>query len=472
MSTIQVLDYKNQVKQLNNIVLDELANQIRGQIILPGDAAYDKARSLWNAMIDKRPAFIVQCSGAADVCHAVKFAKQHDLLISVRGAGHNIAGRALSDKVMLIDLEKLRTVSVDANNKTAVISPGATLGDIDHETQLYGLALPIGINSTTGIAGLTLGGGFGWLSRRHAMTVDNLISAEVVTTSGNCLSCDNKENSDLFWAIKGGGGNFGIVTSFKFQLQEVGPEVMAGPIIFDINEAKKVLIDYREFCKINPEDMSVWSILRKAPPFPFLAEQYHGKPVLIMACMHLGSESEAAPLIEKVRQFGHPIGDGFGPHVYTQFQAAFDPLLTPGSRNYWKSHNFKTIDDGMIDLLIQYAATLPSDGSEIFMAQMGGATNRIASGATAYPHRDIEFIMNVHTRWEDIVLDKKCIDWARAFFNEAKPYATGGVYSNFVSEGDDSTDDAYASNFAKLARIKAKYDPDNRLRSNLNITPG
>lgn len=471
MEAIKALDVNEQLKIIQSDDLEQLSNSIKGTVITPSQASYDATRQVWNAMIDRRPAFIVVCLGTADVIAAVRFAKNHNLLISVRGAGHNIAGRALHDKVMLIDLENLRHVQVDSFNKTVTACPGATLGDVDHETQAFGLALPVGINSTTGIAGLTLGGGFGWLSRSFGLTIDNLISAEVVTTDGQLLRCDESNNQDLFWAIKGGGGNFGIVTTFNFKLHPLGPNVIAGPIIFDANQANEVMSKYREFCQSSPDELSVWTVFRHAPPFPFLDPKYHGRLVLILAILYHGQESQTDALLNVIRNWGSPIADAVGPHLFTQFQAGFDPLLTPGARNYWKSHNFKALSDDLIDLVISYSAKLPSDESEIFIAQMGGQTNRVDKDATAYPHRDIEFVMNVHTRWQNKDQDKACIDWARQFYQATLPHATGGVYVNFVSEGDDSIDSAYGDNISKLSKIKSKYDPDNRLRSNLNISP-
>lgn len=467
--TAQTLEGKQTTIDQN--LLNDLRSKVGGQVITPVDSEYDNARVIWNVMIDRRPAFIVQCTGTADVIQAVRFAKRNRLLISIRGAGHNIAGRALQDNVMLIDLSKMRTVQVDPDAKTVVVSPGATLGDLDHETQIYGLALPVGINSTTGVAGLTLGGGFGWLSRKFGMTVDHLISFELVTVEGERIHCDKNNHPDLFWAITGGGGNFGIVTSFKFNLLPVGPEVMSGPAIFKVEDAKEVLTNYREFCKNSSENLCVWAVIRNAPPFPFLDESYHGKPVLILASLYNGPMEEGKEALEKVKELGNPIGDGIAPHLFTDFQQAFDPLLTPGFRNYWKSHNFKEISDDLIDILVEYSTKLPSLPSEIIFAQMGGATNRIARDATAYPHRDIEFIMNVHTRWEEAEDDEACVAWARKLFEAAKPFSSGGIYVNFVSEGDDSIDGAFAENAQRLALVKSKYDPENILRANLNIAP-
>jgi hypothetical protein len=440
-------------------------------LITPADVDYPESCKIWNDMISRKPAFIVQCQGTVDVLKAVQFAKKNQLILSVRGGGHNIAGRCIYDEVMLIDLSKMRSVRVEPENFIAIVEAGARLSDVDHETLNYGLALPVGINSTTGIAGLTLGGGFGWLSRKYGMTIDHLISAELVTVQGERIVCDNNTHPDLFWAIRGGGGNFGIITSFTFKLCPLGSEVIAGPLVFKIEEAQEVLKNYREFCQTSPEDLSTWAVLRNAPPFPFLDPVYHGKPILILVSVYTGSLSGSQSFLAKLRGLGKSIGDGVAPQLFTNFQRAFDPLLTPGFRNYWKTHNFNNLSDGLIEAIIQYANQLPSPHTEIFIAQMGGATNRIPKEATAYPHRDVEFIMNVHTRWERPEEDEKCISWARDFFKATNSFAAEGVYINFVSEGDENTQEAFSKNLSRLGSVKTRYDPENVLRSNLNIIP-
>lgn len=471
MSAVKAKTIENKLFSIESSALEDLKSNIHGKVITPQDSDYDNTRAIWNSMIDRRPALIIQCSGTADVIKAVRFAKEYNLLISVRGAGHNIAGRSLEDDVLLIDLSKLRYVHVDPDSATATVSAGATLADVDQETQIYGLALPVGINSTTGIAGLTLGGGFGWLSRKYGMTIDNLISAEVVTVDGNRIICSKDENTDLFWAIRGGGGNFGIITSFKFKLHKVGPIVYSGPIVFDIKDGKELFRRYRDFCSKAPNEASAWLVMRHCPPFPFVEASYHGKIVLIVVGMYNGPIEEGKKILAKLKELGMPIGDGLAPHPFTAFQKAFDPLLTPGLRNYWKTNNFDDLDDKLVDTFLQYATKLPSPHTEMFVAQMGGETNLVAKDATAYPHRDANFIMNVHTRWENKSDDKLCISWARELFEATKKYATGGAYVNFLSEGDDNLEGAYSENINKLTAIKAKYDPKNTLRSNMNISP-
>jgi FAD/FMN-containing dehydrogenase len=422
-------------------------------------------------MIDRKPALIARCAGAADVMRAVRFAGEHGLLLAVRGAGHNIAGKGVCDGGFLIDLSQMRSVHVDPRKKTARVEPGATLGDLDDATQVYGLATPVGINSTTGIAGLTLGGGFGWLSRKHGLTIDNLRSADVVTADGEIVTASEGENADLFWGIRGGGGNFGIVTSFEFDLYDVGPEILSGLIVHPYSDAPEVVRAYRDFASNMPEDLNVWLVLRKAPPLPFLPEEVHGKEVVILAAFYAGNMKEGEHLLQPLREVGNPIADVIGPHPFTGWQTAFDPLLTPGARNYWKSHNFTEMSDGLIDTALDYLGRLPSDQTEIFFGRLGGAVNEVAPDATAYPHRDAEYVMNVHARWEETRDDSACIEWSRDYFEATEPYATGGVYVNFVPEGEAPIEAAYGPNYERLLEVKRKYDPKNLFRLNQNIAP-
>lgn len=458
-------------KEIDAEELASLQTTLGGELLFPESKGYDEARSLWNAMIDRKPAVIAQCAGASDVMQAVRFAADHGLLLAIRGAGHNIAGKGSCDGGFLVDLSKMRSVWVDRSARTARVEPGATLGDLDRETQAHGLATPVGINSTTGIAGLTLGGGFGWLSRKYGLTVDNLRSADVVTANGELVTVSKDENPDLFWAIRGGGGNFGVVTSFEFDLHEVGPEVLAGLIVHPYTDAPKAIRHYREFARDLPRDLNVWLVMRKAPPLPFLPEEAHGTEVVIFAICHAGDIEEGKRAIEPLRKYGNPIAEHIGPQPFAAWQTAFDPLLTPGARNYWKSHNFTELDDGLIDTAIDYLGRLPSDQTEIFFGRLGGAVNEIPADATAYPHRDAEYVMNVHARWNGTSDDSTCIEWSREYFDETAPYATGGVYVNFVPEGEEPLDSAYGPNYERLVSIKRKYDPNNLFRLNQNIAP-
>jgi len=450
----------------------ELRSKTQGQVILPDDATYDEVRSIWNAMIDKRPAVIVRCAGKDDVPVALRFARQHRLDVAIRGAGHNIAGNALCDGGLVIDHSNLKGVTVDRNTKRAYVEPGATLADVDAAVQAHGLATPVGINSTTGIAGLTLGGGFGWLTRKHGMTIDALVSADVVTADGRQLHASLSENDDLFWALRGGGGNFGVVTRFEFQLYPVGPEVTAGLIVFPAAQSRQVLASYRGYVESTPEEFNTWVVMRQAPPLPFLPESVHGTDVLVLALFHAGAQAEAQQLIAPLRGWGTPVGEHVGAMPYVQWQQAFDPLLTPGARNYWKSHNFTELSDGLFTAMIEYAGKMPSPQCEIFIGLIAGAPNRVAPDAMAWGHRDAKYVLNVHGRWDTPSDDDKVIEWARAFFKASQPFASGGAYVNFMTEDEGGrVENAYGANFARLQAIKRKYDPENVFHHNQNIKP-
>ncbi len=455
-----------------NDVIDGLRASIRGTVLGSGSPGYDTARAVWNAMIDRRPALIVSARGAADVVRTIEFVRDHQLILAVRGGGHNIAGNAVCDSGVMLDLSPMRSVRVDPQRRTAVVEAGCTLADFDHDAQAFGLATPVGINSTTGISGLTLGGGFGWLTRKHGLTIDNLLSADVVTADGRLVHASATSNDDLFWAIRGGGGNFGVVTAFEFQLHPVGPQVLSGLIVHPFSDARRVLQNYRAFAAQASDDVVPWVVIRKAPPLPFLPPAVHGTEVVVLAVFYAGDMAAGERALEPLRRFGNPIADAVGPHPYAGWQQAFDPLLTPGARNYWKSHNFTEIDDGLIDTIIDYAGRLPSPHTEVFIGQLGGAAGRVPVEATAYGMRDAEFVMNVHGRWERPEEDEAGIRWARALTADAAPFATGSVYINFVS-GDESerVPAAYGANFRRLAAIKNKYDPTNLFRMNHNIQP-
>jgi len=460
------------MKPLQEAQIDEFQAHFRGEVLVPGDASYDEVRQIWNAMIDRRPALIARCGSPADVVQAVKFARTHDLLVSIRGGGHNIAGNAVCDDGLMIDLSPMKGVQVDPQARRAMVEPGCTLADFDAAAQAHGLATPVGINSTTGVAGLTLGGGFGWLSRKYGMTIDNLLSAEVVTADGKQVHASETENSDLFWGLRGGGGNFGVVTRFDFRLHPVGPDLLTGLIVFPFDQAKSVLTKFARFTETMPDDLNVWMVTRKAPPLPFLPEAVHGKEIVVLAVCYAGDPAEGAKLIAPLRGFGTAHGEHIGVQPYTAWQQAFDPLLTPGARNYWKSHNFATLGEGAIDTIIEYAGKLPSPQCEIFIGTIGGQTARVAPEAMAYSSRDARYVMNVHGRWESAADDERGIAWAREFFAKAQPFASRGAYINFLTEEEsDRIAFAYGATYQRLVEIKKKYDPTNLFRMNQNIKP-
>jgi FAD/FMN-containing dehydrogenase len=457
---------------VSSSAVDELKTAMRGQVLLPGDASFDEARSIWNAMIDRRPAIILRCAGVADVRRGVAFARDNGLPLAIRGGGHNIGGSALCNDGVVLDLSQMKSVRIDPAARRAYVEPGATLRDFDHEAQAFGLATPLGINSTTGVAGLTLGGGFGWLSRRYGMTVDNLVSADVVTAEGELVHASADSHEDLFWAIRGGGGNFGVVTRFEFALHPVGPLVYGGLVVLPIDQARDALLKYRAANAGMPQELSVWAVLRLAPPLPFLPPEVHGKPVIVFAMCYTGDVESGPSAVEFVRAFGTPLGEHLGPMPFVMWQQAFDPLLTPGARNYWKSHNLDEIPDGLIDALLNAIDNLPSPQCEIFFGQIGEQTQRVPVEATAYSSRDTLYAMNVHGRWDDASDDERCVGWARAFFDAAAPFALGSVYVNFMTEEEGGrVADAYGPNYERLVGVKNRYDPRNLFRHNQNIRP-
>jgi len=471
MPVVTVAALDGGVVTLSEDTLETFRASFGGSLVFPEDDDYDEVRAIWNAMIDRRPALIARCARTQDVIECVNLARVHGLLTSVRGVGHNIAGKAVCDDGLMIDLSLMNRVQVDGDTRVATAGPGVSLGDLDGATQEFGLATVLGINSTTGVGGLTLGGGFGWLSRKHGLTVDNLLEADMVTADGDLVHASESENADLFWGIQGGGGNLGIVTSFTYRLHEVGPNVLSGLVIHPFGVAREAFDFYRDFCATLPDELSVWAVMRHAPPLPFLPEDFHGQLMLAFATVYAGDPEEGKRLLAPLREWGDPVADVIDLNPYAGFQQAFDPLLEPGARNYWKSHNFLELSDGLIDTLIAAVNDLPSPDSEIFVAQMGGATSRVPADATAYPHRDAEYIMNVHTRWTDAAQDTACVTWAREFFDATAPFATGGVYVNFVSEDEGRAAAAYGENYGRLAELKQKYDPGNLFRTNQNVSP-
>ena len=457
---------------LSRRVLDQLGASLRGELLDRRSATYDQARSIWNARINRHPALIARCRRATDVIRVVRFAREHGLLVSVRSGGHDIAGSGVIEEGLVIDLSFMKAVWVDPRRRTARAEAGVTLGEFDRETQIFGLATPVGINSTTGLAGLTLGGGFGWLTRKFGLTVDNLRSVEVVTADGELTTVSDAEHADLFWALRGGGGNFGVVTSFDFTLHPVGLEVVAGVIVHPFEQAGEVLREFREVVAHAPDDLSVWAVLRKAPPLPSLPASVHGREVVLFVAFYAGPTETGDRALRPLRRIGRPLADEIAPRLYTSFQRAFDPLLAPGARNYWKSQNFLRLSDGLIDTTVEFASRLPTSQCEVFLAHLGGAASRRPSDATAYVHRNAQFVMNVHGRWDQPAQDAECVAWAQGLFNASAGYATGGTYVNFQTEDEaDRVGAAYGRNYDRLVELKARYDPGNLFRAHQNIRP-
>ena len=472
MHSLPFLTLDKDVRQLRQADAEAFGSQISGGTLTVADEAYDEARKVWNATVDRRPALIARCRTEADVQAAVRFAAAHRMLVSIRSGGHHIAGNGVAEGGLMIDLSAMRSVSVDPAQRIARVGPGALLGDLDREAQAHGLATPLGINSTTGVSGLTLGGGFGWLTRRYGMTIDNLVAASVVTADGAVHRVSSDAEPDLFWALRGGGGNFGVVTSFEFKLHPVGPEVFAGLVVYPFAQARQVLRAWRDFCAGAPDELSVWTVLRKAPPLPFLPAASHGTDVVVLPLLYCGDVETGRRLAEPVQKFGDPIGMALGPSPYAGFQTAFDPLLTPGGRNYWKSNNFDRLSDEALEQMMQAASRAPGPECEIFIAQLGGAMARVKPASTAFVGRDAHFIMNVHGRWSDRQDDERVRAWARAAFEAVAPHATGSGYVNFLTEDEgERVSASYGTNYPRLQALKLRFDPDNLFRMNLNIVP-
>ncbi|HEY9067572.1 MAG TPA: FAD-binding oxidoreductase [Burkholderiaceae bacterium] len=472
MQSLSYTTLDRQTREIRHSIVEEFALTISGGVLRRGDAPYEEARKVWNATVDRFPALIARCGTGDDVRAAVHFAATHRMLLSVRGGGHHIAGNAVAPDGLMIDLSAMNAVRIDAARRLARVGPGALLADFDREAQAHGLATPLGINSTTGVAGLTLGGGFGWLTRRHGMTIDNLVGATVVTADGVAREVSAASEPELFWALRGGGGNFGVVTSFEFKLHPVGPEVYAGLVVYPFEQARGVLRAWRDFCAGAPDELSVWTVLRKAPPLPFIPESAHGTDVVIFPLVHCGDIEAGMRAAAPVLQFGQPLASALGPTPYAGFQGAFDPLLAPGQRNYWKSNNFSALSDAALEVVMAAATQSPGPQCEIFVAQLGGAMARIEPGATAFAGRDAHFIMNVHGRWSEASDDEQVRRWARQTFEQASRHATGSGYVNFLTEDEaERVAASYGPNHPRLQALKRRYDPANLFRMNLNIAP-
>lgn len=450
-----------------------LAGRLRGELLRPHQTGYEAARRIWNGQIDRRPALIARCSGVADVIEAVNFARGHDLRLAVRGGGHNVAGLAVCDDGLMIDLSPLQGIHVDPTGRTARAQPGVVWGDLDRETQVFGLATPGGFVSTTGIAGLTLGGGFGWLSRKHGLTVDNLLAADVVTADGRFLTVNGEENTDLFWAVRGGGGNFGVITSFQYRLHPVGPTVVAGMVLYPVEQVREVLRFYREFSATAPDGLGTMAILRLAPPAPFLPPEIHGKAVVGIVVCYNGDVAEGEQVVRPLKEFGRPVVDLIGRKPYAVHQTIFDSGVPAGNHYYWKSEYLPSVSDGAIDTMIAFCQRLTSPLTLVVLFQLGGAIRRVAVDATAAANRDAAYVLNIATNWTDLDNSQRHMEWTRTFWSAMRPHATGGVYINFLSqdEGEERVRAAYGANYQRLVALKNKYDPANLFRLNQNIKP-
>jgi hypothetical protein len=452
-----------------------LADQVSGRVVLPADKEYDRARMLWNAMIDKRPGIIVRCTDTAHVIAAVNFAREHGLLTAIRGGGHNVAGSALCDGGVVIDLSEMRSVHVDPQARVARVQGGATLGDLDRETAAFGLATPLGLVSKTGVAGLTLGGGFGWLTRRYGLSCDNLRSMDIVTADGELRKASRQEHPDLFWALRGGGGNFGVVTSFEYDLYPIGPTVMQTAVFYPIEVAERGLRFFREFMERAPDEFFGLGVLWSLPEGPDFPEEQQGDPVLVFIGVYSGDPEEGERLVEPLRTFDQPLADLSGPVSWIEAQTFFDPDYPDGLHYYWKSAFLDRISDEAIPVLVESCLSRPSRLSTVDVWYLGGALARVDPQDAAFWARDATSMIGVEANWIEPAQSEANIAWARGVIAALQPFATGSSYTNFGGlgvEADNPVRRIYGGNFERLARIKQTYDPGNLFRVNHNIAPG
>lgn len=451
---------------VDEAALEALRSELRGLALRPGEPGYDEARTLYNAMIDKKPAVILRCAGVADVMEGVKFAAAHGLLLSVRGGGHNVAGNAVCDGGLMLDLSAMNSVRVDPKAKRAYAEGGATWRDFDAETQAFGLGSTGGLISATGVAGLTLGGGIGWLQGKHGLACDNVISFDMVTATGELVTASDEENPDLYWGLRGGGGNFGVVVSFQFALHEIGP-FLAGMLLYPLAKAKESMAAFRDFLAHTPDELGALAGLVTAPD---------GAAVLALVFVYNGDLDEGARVLQPMREFGPPMMDTLGPMPYRQVQTLFDEGAPPGLRNYWKSSFLERLPDEAIETLVERRASMPSPNSKLFVECFGGAMARIGRDETAFAHRDVPHNLLILGAWEKAEDDEANITWARETWKALQPYASRGVYVNYLGqEADEGAERVRASygqaKYDRLVALKTKYDPGNLFRMNQNVRP-
>jgi len=465
-AAIAIATNNNSNAIFDQLTVDALRAELRGTLLVAADAGYDEARQVWNGMIDRRPGMIVRCAGVADVIAAVKLAKAHDLVVAVKGGGHNIAGNAVCEGGLMIDLSNMRGVHVDPQARTARAQGGATWGDFDAETQVFGLATTGGLISGTGVGGLTLGGGIGWLMGSHGLACDNLLSADVVTADGERVTASAEQNPELFWGLKGGGGNFGVVTSFEFRLFPVAP-LFAGMVLHPLDRATEALGHFRDFILDSPDELGAAAGFLTAPD---------GNLVLALILVYNGPLEEGKRVVQPLREFGPPVVDTLAPMPYRIIQTLLDAGSPPGGRNYWKSSFLAELSDDAMEVLVERIKIAPSPHCKLFVECFGGEVTRIPRDATAFDHRHSPFNLLILGGWEQTSEDRKNIAWARETWQQMQPHATESVYVNYLNavgdEGSDRIESAYgAEKYARLAALKAKYDPGNLFRMNQNVRP-
>jgi FAD/FMN-containing dehydrogenase len=457
---------------VDDTTLQHLRDALRGPVLAPGDDGYDAARTIWNARLSSRPAAVAQCTGTADVRAAVDIARENDLPLCVKSSGHSYAGQSAAEDALVIDLSAMTGVRVDPDTKTARVQAGAIWGDFDHEAQAFGLATPGATSSTVGVAGCTLGGGTGHLARKYGLSLDNLISADVVTADGSLVHASGEKNEDLFWGLRGGGGNFGVVTSFEFQLHEVGPEVLAGQILHPMADAAEGLRVYRDFMADAPDEVQAYAFFLHVPPIPAVPDEYHGQTALDFLVTYAGDPATGEEVLRPLRTFGDPILDGVRPQPYTALQQALDEGVPKGQRWDSKAHYLDALSEEAIDIVVDHVDPLPGPFSVVYFEPMGGAIGRVAPTATAFPHREAAYGFHILTGWPDADQDAEIMDWTRDFHAAMAPYANGGVYVNLLgADEQDRVASAYGDNYDRLVQVKSEWDPENLFRGNHNVEP-
>ncbi len=458
--------------KLDETALRELEGSLRGQLVRPGDPTYDEHRKIWNGSISRFPALIARCAGVADVIAAVKFARTTGLVVAVRGGGHSFPGQSLCDGGIVIDLGPMKGIRVDPEARTARAQAGVLLGELDRETQAFGLAVPAGIVTHTGLAGLTLGGGIGWLMRKYGLTIDQLLAVDLITADGEFVKASETENPDLFWGVRGGGGNFGIVTEFEFRLHPVGPIVLAGPIFWPMEESPNVLRFYREWIADAPDELMTIVVHRKAPPLPAVPPELHGKPVVAVVCCYAGPVEDGERVVRPLKAFGSPVLDLCAPKPFLAHQAMFDPSFPSGWWYYFRSCDVAELTDDIIDITFDHSMRIESPLTAFPIWQMGGAIARVGEHETAFNGRAAGYAFNINAATETAEGFDEEREWVRSFWSALEPHHTS-VYVNFLmEEGEERIRQAYgAEKYERLKALKGRYDPDNFFRLNQNIRP-
>src|SRR5215207_2142036 len=474
MADLRVITPTGTEAALRETVVQELASMLRGALLRPGDPDYEEARLVWNDLIDKRPALIARCAGVGDVIDSVNFARENDLLVAVRGGGHNVAGSAVCDGGLVIDLSPMKRIRVDPERRTVRAEGGATWADLDRETQVFGLAAPGGEVSETGIAGLTLGGGIGLLRRKHGLSCDNLLSADVVSADGRLRTASETENADLFWGIRGGGGNFGVATTFEYRLHPVGPEVMAAAVMYPLERATELLSAWRNYTEQAPDEVTSEVLLWSIPDVADFPEELRGEPTIVVVGMYAGPVEEGERELQPLRELGTPLVDLSAVQPYTAAQSDFDAFFPEGMLYYWKSLYLDRLDDETIDAMVVHAEDRPSPRTPLVVRHLGGAISRVPEDATAYGNRTALFNLSIDSTWEDQIQSERNIAWTREVWTKMRRFSDGGVYLNFagfLEEGEKLLREAHGENYGRLVELKNKYDPTNLFRLNHNIKP-